>query len=333
MTIDLNHSRLRLGMTIVEVLISIGVIGLLLSVALPAVQHAREKSRAASCRNNLRQLAIAAAGFESFNGHFPPTSTTWIEPGKQRHLPISSFRHLLPYLDPVAGKRVDMDDMSDSGWIDIPPEPMSKVNRELVEVRFTFFQCPSDSNHLGTNYRCNLGTSTKVVHSSLQMKMQHIEGQGAFVNARGVRASEFHDGLSNTAMFSERVIGDQDPESYDPFRDFFSHAKLRQGTDRLLQGCISYASYAPPSEYSYGGNSWLLGGWLHTWYLHRTPPNWTTPDCGLGPGIIDGGEVIVSARSMHPQSVHTAMADGSVRRIQQTIDPTVWHALGTRSNQ
>ena len=40
---------------------------------------------------------------------------------------------------------------------------------------------------------------------------------------------------------------------------------------------------------------------------------------------------LVTSRSYHPGTVQTALVDGSVRSVQETIDPGVWRALATRA--
>lgn len=63
------------GFTIVELLVVIGIIGILLALLLPAVQAAREGARLSTCGSNLRQLGVALNGYHNAYGTFPPSGT------------------------------------------------------------------------------------------------------------------------------------------------------------------------------------------------------------------------------------------------------------------
>ncbi len=64
-------SQRRRGFTLIELLVVIAIIAVLIALLLPAVQAAREAARRAQCMNNLKQLGLALANYESGNGVFP----------------------------------------------------------------------------------------------------------------------------------------------------------------------------------------------------------------------------------------------------------------------
>lgn len=63
-------TRLR-AFTLVELLVVLAVIGILVALALPAIQAARESARKTHCRNNLRQLAVALQVYHDTHGSLP----------------------------------------------------------------------------------------------------------------------------------------------------------------------------------------------------------------------------------------------------------------------
>jgi len=67
----------RAAFTLVELLVVIAIIGILIGLLLPAIQSAREAGRRTQCRNDLRQMGLAALNSLSTNGWYPTGGWGW----------------------------------------------------------------------------------------------------------------------------------------------------------------------------------------------------------------------------------------------------------------
>jgi prepilin-type N-terminal cleavage/methylation domain-containing protein/prepilin-type processing-associated H-X9-DG protein len=103
----MNNTTFRRGLTLVELLAVIAIIGLLVALLMPALQSARETSRRTTCNNNLKQMAMASLSHLEQIGTFP--SAGWCnegfgssdQGGLQELQPGSWMFNLLPFLDEV----------------------------------------------------------------------------------------------------------------------------------------------------------------------------------------------------------------------------------------
>lgn len=285
----------RRAFTLLELLVAIAIIGILLSLLIPAVQSAREAARRTQCRSNLHQLGIALHSYHDVYGMFPLGAS---ESEKSLHVA------LLPFIDQQA--------LNDTVPDKLTMEPMNR----LAAIRIALFQCPSDA-YAGnaTCYAGNYGTG-----------MQTYGYNGMFHMHR-VSAKDVTDGLSQTSALAEWVVGSF--HSADVRRPLWRTPYELIGADQLEQFAhlCRQTAYDPSASSSFGkGLPWPEGGSYATLYNHVLFPN--DVSCTNESKVQQGA---YSAGSEHPGGVQILFGDGHVGFVATHIDFGVWRAVGSRA--
>jgi prepilin-type N-terminal cleavage/methylation domain-containing protein/prepilin-type processing-associated H-X9-DG protein len=141
-------SERRRGFTLIELLVVIAIIAVLIALLLPAVQAAREAARRAQCINNLKQLGLAIANYESGNVCLPISDTFSNTNGFCSGFGFGNgcqntpwFVQMLPYIEqgPLYNSFNTSIGTEGPGYLGF------LVNSTVETTRITSFQCPSDS--------------------------------------------------------------------------------------------------------------------------------------------------------------------------------------------
>src|SRR5579884_1473388 len=185
----------RAGVTLVELLVVLGIVGVLLGVLLPAVQGAREAAARVRCLNNLRQIGLALHNYHDTNGHFPPNKPKGVG---DPNFSLGWMALILPQMD------------QDPVWAEVMPAfaqhprwPYDNPPHVAQNAVIQPYVCPDDSGRL---------SMPLVDHDGIQATFTSYIGvrgglalpDGVFAGSPGIRIADIHDGTSNTLMVGER---------------------------------------------------------------------------------------------------------------------------------
>lgn len=323
----------RRGFTLIEVLVVIAIIGILVSLLLPAVQQAREAARRSSCRNNFKQIGIALHSYIDSNRFLPPSFvTTPARNAAGTGASWSVHARLMPHLEQASA----------FGRIDLAVDWHAQVSTGITSFRVPGYHCPSDPNDSirtlnGAPY---VAPTTCAFNMGSWMVYDPRTGQtndGAFTVNGSVRPAGFTDGMSNTLAAAEvkayqaYVRNTADPGSAIP-----------SGTTRF-SAVSGQRKLGMDVKQNTGHSVYPDGRVHHTGFTTVFTPNTFVPYAFNGDTYdIDFNSqqegrsatrrtyAAVTSRSYHTGGVNVLLADGSTRTISDNISLSIWRSLGTR---
>ncbi|PHS00941.1 MAG: prepilin-type cleavage/methylation domain-containing protein [Blastopirellula sp.] len=337
----MSISRRKKGFTLVELLVVIAIIGILIALLLPAVQQAREAARRMQCTNNLKQLGIGLHNYHDTFGSLPflnggtgqgggfGTYNTWTA-SSTNAFRQSGFMCLMPFLEQRATYDLSASkNFSPAGWVHVPGSH--------VMTKFSGFHCPScpnaDSYTEGArNYMMSMGDWTMQHHDAHgSRRTQNPRGPFGILRNSGSPGytngfNSITDGLSNTAGFSERVVGVNRADFKGGFSNssgLFSGADIQNNMLPIVPlECKNVAvlgnKYADPATGNLTGRHWSDGASPDSGFNTILAPN--SPSCVATGKSSQESRPLLPPTSYHPGGALVSNLDGSVGFVTDTID-------------
>ncbi len=297
---------MRRAFTLVELLVVIAIIGILIALLLPAVQAAREAARRSQCTNNMKQLALAFHNYHDVHKVFPPGSiycTSWNNHGYDAAT-IGGLMgwdaYILPYMEqqPLYDK-LDFnypayikvaDGQHDSLSGEMPSDTANQVNKEVCISAPAAFVCPSTAGAIPANECKDYALNGG----------QGLPNHGPGTNATLILSPTNGMGYKNSKI---------------------SFASVTDGTSNTFL-------LLERKRYVDGDNTRRINPFIWQCHWHN---GFVTSGYTLdGTQVFSIGTHLRCADSDHPGGVNTALCDGSVRFVSETVTWSIYKATHSR---
>ena len=309
--------RIRRAFTLVELLVVIAIIGILVALLLPAVQAARETARRMRCMNNLKQIGLAFQHHHDTYLHFPTGGWGWnwvgdADRGFDEKQPGGWVYNILPYIEQGTTREVGMNTTG---------AQKDTANASVIRQPLTIFNCPSrrPPERLRTPYKMynadyvDLVAKTDYAVNCGDYSRNEIDGgpggnSGSMPNPPAAPALNQENGIAYRV--SKVKIAD-----------------VLDGTSNTF--CVG-EKYLEISRWKNGGdaadNENMYCGYDNDMFRSTHRIYW--------PPRKDARNIVqYTYGSVHASSFHVVMCDGSVQKVNYTVDVNIYARLGNRHDQ
>ena len=323
------------GVTWIEVLVILVVIGGALAVLIPAIGSAREAGRYAWCNNRMKQIGLGVQNYASSFGHLPSPGDVVASGDRKLVRGWSMFVKILPYLeygsiyDPLK-KDGDPDDDD--------PNAKATRNQLIKELRChsntnRIWQKPATNEDAVTNYKVMGATHLESLNQCLGVGKPlygdpATHPDGAMFPGKEMQFADIKDGTSHTICVVETM---------DDTASVWTRAAdtILVGLPTMGRGAVTFEKYDNRFFAPSGFN-----GQFDTEASARVKAMRTFLGFNFRPGAADAGtypafgdsQPAYGPSSSHPKTVNHLFIDGSVKGLSKDIDPAAYMFMITRDN-
>jgi prepilin-type N-terminal cleavage/methylation domain-containing protein len=325
-----NRSDNRRGFTLVELLVVIAIIGILIALLLPAVQAAREAARRTQCRNNLKQIALAAINHHDAHRHFPTGgwAALWIgdpDRGFGKRQPGGWIYNILPFIEASPVRQIG------GGATDAQKQTILK---ELAKTPLPFMNCPARRGAGVAPYNSSPMANVTLTVNVDTFAFSCYAGNGGSIRGPSQSSGPANHAAGDTANWMSAATKDFIAKEFNGLFYYHSIISRRHVTDGLSHTIFFGEKHVTKEHYLTG-----MDGSDNQPMYQGYDIDTVRFTSGLYPPLADvqtltsvpSTALIYSAfGSAHVSGFNYALCDGSVQSLSYNVDVTVYENLGNR---